>query len=203
MGVNKTSDITGVGEDVLSTAQSAQTGLVTAQLGDVVTEDATSNEAEWYYPPGLVSRPRKPDAKQKAAQVVKIRRSGNDAIVGCRDERIASIIGQLDDGETAVFAPAQGGGVVFFRKDGSIKVQAGSGGATVTVGTDGSVKIGGVSPVALARGDVMQVIIAAIVGSTPSGTETGYAALKLALTSAGYTGVTGGTPFETKDTTAT
>lgn len=156
MGVNKTSDITRVGEDVLATTQSQQTGLVTAQLGDVVTEDVSSNDAEWYYPPGLVARPRKPDPKQKAAQVVKVARSGNDAIVGCRDERVASIIGSLDDGETVVFASASDGAACWFRKDGSVLIKNAQ--TEVEITKDGVVNIGN-DPVALALGSALGQLI--------------------------------------------
>lgn len=162
MGANKSSDISKVGHDVLGTTQSQQTGLVTAQLGDVVTEDATSHDAEWYYPPGLVSRPRKPDPKKKAAQVVAITRSGNDAIVGCRDERVLDIIGQLDDGETAVFAPASGGGVTFFRKDGSIKTQNANG--SVELKPDGTVLVGDDNAATLADGSALNTVIQLLQG---------------------------------------
>lgn len=161
MGAYKTSDIAKVGHDVLSTTQSEQTGLITAQLGDVVTEDATANEAEWNFPPGLVGRVRKPDAKQKAAQVVALTRSGNDAILGCRDERVASIVGQLDDGETAVFASAAGGGVAIFKKDGSITVRNGAGSLSVTVSASG-VAVGGPAAQALAFGSALQVVTEAL-----------------------------------------
>lgn len=133
MSVKNLADVTRIGLDVLTTSLSSITGLVSAQLGNVVTNVATSADAEWYFPPGVVARPRKPDAGSKAAQVVTITRSDHDAIVGCRDPRVASIYGALQDGETAVFASVAGGGVAVFKADGSISVTAGTG-EKVTIG---------------------------------------------------------------------
>ena len=148
MGVNKTSDITSVGDDVLGTAQSTETGLVTAQLGNVVTENAHSNYAEWYFPPGLVSRVRVPDPKKKAAQIVRIRRGSNDAIVGCRDERASLAV---DDGETRLFASASGGADLLLDKNG---------GATLT---SGDIKMGDANAQALTFAQQFEALRQAVI----------------------------------------
>ena len=136
MSVRHLADVTKVGHDVLQATVSSS-GLVTAQTGNVQTSEATADDSEWYFPPGVVSLPRSPDAGSKAAQIVAITRGDHDAIVGCRDERVAAIYGQLDYGETAVFASAAGGGSVIFKKDGSIVVTGG----TVTIGDAGAVSL--------------------------------------------------------------
>lgn len=143
MSVKNLADVARIGLDVLTTSLSSITGLVSAQLGNVVTNVATSADAEWYFPPGVVARPRKPDAGSKAAQVVTITRSDHDAIVGCRDPRVASIYGALQDGETAVFASVAGGGVAVFKADGSISVTNGGGTASVTINANGTANVYG------------------------------------------------------------
>lgn len=143
MSVKNLADVCRIGLDVLTTSLSTATGLISAQLGNVVTNVATSADAEWYFPPGVVARPRKPDAGSKAAQVVTITRSDHDAIVGCRDPRVASIYGQLQDGETAVFASVAGGGVAIFKADGSISVTNGAASASVTINANGTANVYG------------------------------------------------------------
>lgn len=181
-------DIVHIGLDVLTTAISSVTGFVTAQLGDVVSGVAKSDDAEWYFPPGFVGRVRSPDSGTAAAQVVVVTRSDHDAIVGCRDSRVKAIFNTLDVGETAIFASAVGGGVAVFKKDGSIAVTAGDGAASVTIKAGGeidvfgsTVKIGDAGAVALAKATGISVLQAAITGWLPTGTGDG-ASLKTALT---------------------
>lgn len=198
MSANKLSDITKIGHDVLSTTQSQTTGLVTAQLGDVVTEDATSHDAEWYFPPGLVSRPRKPDPKKKAAQVVAITRSGNDAIVGCRDERTLDIYGQLDDGETAVFGSAPDSAVVFFRKDKSLLIKQKE--TQIQITADGVINLGN-DPVALALGSALGQLIS-IMTTFCGGNATALGS-PLSTSAAAITALQALTDYQTTDTNGT
>ncbi len=167
MSPPKISSLFEIGRDVLSTAISAVTGFVTAQVGDVVTAQVTGDESEWWQHVGFVSRPRKPDAGSKAAQVIQIKRSDHDAIIASRDERTKAIYVALDDGETAVFASV-GDAVVFFRKDGSIDV------------TGSAVRIGDTSAVTLAKSQAITDLQAAINGWTAVPNDGG-AALKVAL----------------------
>lgn|SRR5208337_846164 len=160
MAVRKTSDITKVGHDILTTAMGSN-GLITAQTGDVVTGEATANDSELYSAVGVVGRPRKPDAGSKAAQIVAITRGDHDAIIGIRDERVIDIYNSLDDGETVVFASAKGGGFAIFKKDGSITLQNGAGSMVVAISADG-VAIGGPTPAALAFGATVQQFMLAV-----------------------------------------
>jgi hypothetical protein len=153
-------DVARVGWNVLS-AVIDTTGLVTAQLGNAVTQRAKSDADEFFYPPGIVSLPRAPDAGKAGCETAVITRSDHNAIVGCRDARDASIVNglspALDYGETLVFSGA-GGGYTVFRKDKSIQTFAGDGNASVSVKQGGEVdvfasvvKLGdsGATPVAL------------------------------------------------------
>jgi hypothetical protein len=180
MAVRNLADIVKIGSDVLSTTQSTTTGLVTAQLGDVVSEVPSSDDAEWYFPPGVVARPRAPDAGKKAAQVIAVTRANHDAIVGMRDERVQQIVGTLDDGETAVFASAENGGVAVFKKDGSIAVTAGDGSASVTVKNGGIVQVGDSNAAFVAPAKAIKDLQTAINGWMPVANDGG-AALKTAL----------------------
>jgi hypothetical protein len=180
MPVRHLADVTKIGDDVLSTTQSSKTGLITAQLGDVVSETPSSDGAEWFFPPGIASRPRAPDAGKAAAQIVAVTRADHDAIVGCRDERVQAIVGTLNDGETAVFASADGGGVAIFHADGSISVTAGDGSASVTVQNGGTVLVGDTNAVAIAKASAISDLQAAINGWAPVPNDGG-AALKTAL----------------------
>jgi hypothetical protein len=136
MSARHLADIARVGLDVLVAVVDATTGLVTAQLGNVVTQKATSDDDEWYFPPGYVALPKKPAAGTAASQVCIITRSDHNAIVGCRDARDAAIVNglnpALDYGETLVFSPA-GKGYSVFRKDGSVQTFSGDGTASATV----------------------------------------------------------------------
>lgn len=145
MGAKSLKDIARLGYDVLTVVIDGVTGLVTSQLGDVVKQRPVSEDNEWYYPPGYVGIPRKPDAGTAAAQVAVITRSSNGAIVGCRDARDAQIVTAvgLDYGETMVFSPA-GGGYAVFRKDGTVSV-------------------GDATAASVAKGDAMSDLIDALI----------------------------------------
>ena len=199
MAVRDVSDLIFIGLDVLATAVSSTTNLITAQIGDVVKQNVVDPAAEWWQHVGFASRPSRPQSGKQAAQCVVVRRSDNDAVVASRDSASAQIYGQLDYGETAVYS-TDGKGVAVFKKDGSIVVTAGAGGAAITVGTDGSVKIGGASPVALARGDalnqVIQIVITALGGNCVNGAP-------LTTSAAAISALQAITVYQTKDTTAT
>jgi len=158
MGAKSLNDIARAGLDVMLAVIDGVTGLVTAQLGNVVTQKPTSNDDEWYFPPGYVGLPKSPDAGKAASQVAVITRSDHNQIVGCRDARDAAIVTAvgLDYGETLVFSPA-GGGYVVFRKDGSVKVQSGNGEFAATISNTGIAL--GPSPQAVTFGAFTQQLI--------------------------------------------
>ncbi len=157
-----------VGLDVLSTTVSKATGLIVAQIGNVVTSVASGDVSEWWQHVGFVSRPKKPVPGKSAAQVVIIKRSDHDAIIASRDDRSAAIYADLADGETAIFA-SDGSAIIFLRKDGTIEI------------TGGTVKIGDGSAVFLAKASAISDLQTAINGWTPVANDGG-AALKTALT---------------------
>jgi len=157
-----------VGLDVLSTTISKATGLIVAQIGNVVTSVPSGDVSEWWQHVGFVSRPKKPVPGKSAAQVVIVKRSDHDAIIASRDDRSAAIYASLDDGETAVFA-SDGTAIIFIRKDGSIEVT----GTTVKIG-DGGAEF-------LAKALAISDLQSAITGWTPVANDGG-AALKTALT---------------------
>lgn len=145
MTASRVDDLIAVGRDVLSTVLSSATNFILAQIGDVVTSKVSSDNAEWWQHVGFASRPRKPDAGSSAAQVVVVTKGDHDAVIASRDSRVASIYGQLDHGETAVFASI-GGAIAIFKKDGSIEI------------TGGTVKIGDSSAEALAMGAALEAL---------------------------------------------
>lgn len=118
------SAIFGHGLDVLGSTRSDATGLVTVQLGDNVASDgvagqATSQNAEWWQHVGLCSRPARPAAGTRAAQVITLTQSDQDICVASRDSRASTIYGSLKDGETAVYA-SEGQARTIYKADGSI-----------------------------------------------------------------------------------
>jgi len=131
------------GVDVLSTVLDATTKRIFAYLGDVKAEDGDSDRAEWIQWPGFVSRPGKAIAGKSAAQAVRVRCSGGDVIVACRDARTLEMYGQLDDGETGLCAGGPDGtaqGRILIKKDGSVnaytRVGNTSGGAGMVIQID-------------------------------------------------------------------
>lgn len=122
MSVAKISDIIIFGIDVLKTTVNAVTSTITAQIGDVVSQSVTSQDAEWWQHVGFASRPPAPSAGVSACQTVALRRSDRDACIASRDIRGQAIYGNLSDGETCLYAggpKATGQAKVFLRSDGS------------------------------------------------------------------------------------
>jgi hypothetical protein len=146
MAAHHLADIISIGLDVLKTSLSKATNLITAQLGDVVSSEALSDDASWWQHVGFASRPRKPTPGKSSAQVVVVTRSDHDAVIASRDARAAAIYGQLDDGETAVFASVDGGAIIVFDKNG---------GATLT---SGDIKLGDSDAKAVADGAAFEAL---------------------------------------------
>ncbi len=104
MPVKQLSDLFDPGADVLGTIQTDQ-GTIMAQTGDVVGEFVNSDNVEVWGPPGFASRPAKANSGKDAAQAVTINRASNDIIIAFRDIRAGSLVGQLKEGETSIYAP--------------------------------------------------------------------------------------------------
>lgn len=106
---------------VLASIRNEVTNLLSAQLGDVFSEQPESQEAETFQHFGFASRPAKAVAGKSAGQVVTLDRSDRDLIVAERDSRAAQMYANLGDGETAVFASA-GAARMLCKADGSVNL---------------------------------------------------------------------------------
>jgi hypothetical protein len=112
-----------VGYDILTTTVNAVTKKILAQLGDVHRETTDTDNAEWWQHIGFASRPPKPVAKKKAAQAVVIKAADHDIVIASQDLRGLDLYGNLDHGETCIYAPGEDGtgqARVLLKKNGSI-----------------------------------------------------------------------------------
>lgn len=91
------------GDDVLGTTQS-ENGVILAQTGDVVGEEAHSDGAEVWGPIGFASRPAKAKKGESACQAITLEQGSNDICIAFRDIRSATLYGALGEGETCVYA---------------------------------------------------------------------------------------------------
>lgn len=204
-----------IGIGILKTIRDEVTKSILAQTGDEDGEQTDTDNVEMWYPPGYLSRPAKPEAGKQACQGIVIRQSGHDACIATRDIRGQELAGQLDDGETCVYAPgADGNGQArtIYKKDGSIfhytrvgnsTIGAGmamildapnnavsilngagygivvnsdgvtitSGNASLTLGSDGSVRLVGTGPTQvdgsnITLGSIVTPVNTALVGPT-------------------------------------
>ncbi len=118
-------DLFHFGIDILKTVVDATTRTIVAQIGDVVHEVNEGDGAEWIQHIGFISRPGKPVAKKCAAQGWAIRRRGRDVVFASRDLRGLELAGEIDDGETCVYAAGPDGesqGRILIKKNGSINL---------------------------------------------------------------------------------
>lgn len=139
-----------VGVDILTTTVSKLTKKIVAQLGSVEEETTDADNVEWWQHVGFASRPPKPDPKKKAAQAVTIAGGDRDVVIASQDLRGLELYGNLDHGETCLYAAGPDGlaqARVLLKKDGSINIftkkgNAASGtGMGLFVNPDGSVTI--------------------------------------------------------------
>lgn len=157
------------GIDVLSTEVSDQTKRILARTGDNNGGGSShGDDVEWWQHVGFASRPANPAPGEAAAQALVMRQSANDIAFASQDARGLEIYGNLQPGETCVFATgadgkaqaralfkadgsinlftkegnaADGKGMgIFLNPDGSISI-ASHNGAAVLLGTDGSLKL--------------------------------------------------------------
>lgn len=123
MGVLDIGDLFAIGIDILKTTRSTIKNSILAQLGDVVSEQSVSDEAEWWQHVGFASRPSPATKQIEAAQGIAIRGNDRDRVIASRDVRGQQITGNLDEGETCVYACGADGnaqGRAMFKKDGSV-----------------------------------------------------------------------------------
>lgn len=119
------SGIVHVGLDILTTTVNAATKRILAQTGDVVKDATDTDGAEWWQHIGFASRPPKPQAGKQAAQAVVLKTSDRDVVIGSVDQRGLTLYGNLDHGETCLYAAGEGGegqARVLLKKDGSINL---------------------------------------------------------------------------------
>jgi hypothetical protein len=119
----KDDDLFTIGASVLAT-ELADNGVITAQLGDVVSSSvvgAAINEV--WGPYGYYSRPSKPDVGSAACQVIAITGGDRDIVIAARDLRQASVYGNLAEGEICLAAggsDAQAMGKFVMKAEGSL-----------------------------------------------------------------------------------
>jgi hypothetical protein len=111
-----------VGIDVLGTTL-ADNGAILVQTGDVVSNDVEATDGEWLQHVGFCSRPPLAQPGQAAAQCITFNRSDRRVCIASRDLRSADIYGNLDHGETALYAAGPDGtsqARTLWKKDGSV-----------------------------------------------------------------------------------
>lgn len=114
-----------VGLDILTTTVNSATKRILAQTGDVVKDATDSDGAEWWQHVGFASRPPKPQAGKQAAQAVVLKTSDRDVAIGSVDQRGLALYGNLDHGESCLYAAGEDGEAqarVLLKKDGSINL---------------------------------------------------------------------------------
>ena len=122
------------GIDVLTTSVNRVTGKILAQVGSVTEKSvgdgdgvgvAEHDNVEWWQHVGFASRPPKPDAGKKAAQALVMSMGDHDIAFASQDVRALDQYGNLDFGETCLYAPGVDGlaqGRIIGKKDGSVAI---------------------------------------------------------------------------------
>lgn len=98
-------------------------GTIQRSTGDVISNDVEATDGEWMQHVGFCSRPPLAQPGQAAAQCVTFNRSDRRVCIASRDLRSAVISGNLDHGESAVYAAGPDGtgqARSLWKKDGSI-----------------------------------------------------------------------------------
>lgn len=114
-----------VGLDILTTFVNATTKRILVQTGDVVKDATEADGTEWWQHVGFASRPPKPQAGKQAAQAVVCKTSDRDVAVASVDQRGLALYGNLDHGETCIYAAGEDGEAqarALFKKNGSISL---------------------------------------------------------------------------------
>jgi hypothetical protein len=113
-------------EEVFATDRDPDTGAITAQIGDVQNQRVEDNNCPVFQQWGFMSRPATADPASKSgskvgAEAVALRSVDADIIVGGRDLRSTEIAGQLQPGETCVYA-AGGQARLLMKANGSATI---------------------------------------------------------------------------------
>lgn len=122
MAAEQLEDLFDVGIDILTTEITSK-GTLSAQTGDVVAEQVSSANCEWWQQVGFASRPPKPQPGVAACQGVTLNRGDRDIVIATKDLRSQAIYGNLKEGETCLYAAGPDGngqGRVSLKADGSI-----------------------------------------------------------------------------------
>lgn len=112
-----------VGINILNTFVDKVTGTILANTGDVATQTTESDNVEMWGPLGFLSRPSNPAPGKAAAEAVVIRRGDRDVCIAARDQRSQQLAGNLNPGETVMYAGGATGasqGRVLIKADGSV-----------------------------------------------------------------------------------
>jgi len=143
-------DILGTSRDVANEAAGTNTNSITAQAGDVVSQQATEQNVAWRQHVGLCSRPSNAVAGKAAAQGVLLSGSSQSYCIASSDVRGQALYANLQAGETCLYAGgADGNGtaVVTVKANGDA-VMANKFGNTasgqtqfVMLGADGSFRV--------------------------------------------------------------
>ena len=109
--------------DMLGATRDPVTNTLLVQIGSVSEELPECDNAEFWQHVGFASRPAKPEAKKSAAQCLALRFGDRMRTIASRDIRGQAIYGNLDDGETCLYAGGPDGtaqGRLMLKKDGSV-----------------------------------------------------------------------------------
>lgn len=151
MPANELGDLIHIGVEILKTSVSAKTKKILAQIGSNSGDgQGDADNVEWWQHVGFASRPSNPEKGKSAATAVSIRSGGIDAIVASTDVRGEEIKGNLQPGETCLYAAGPEGTAqarVLLKADGSINLFTKEGnessgkGMGIFVNADGSISI--------------------------------------------------------------
>jgi hypothetical protein len=173
--------ILGIGQDILASALSS-TGALLVQLGDLATGITDIDEAQWTQHTGFWSRPASPTqgAGGGACQAYTLKSGDRDIVIASRDMRAAKIPGSLNPGDTCIGCTnPQKPTTVTCGANGNTTIK--SAGGAIELQANGNVTLSGsASSVALSQ-KIDSLITVLTTTYTPSGTETGFAALLAAL----------------------
>lgn len=139
------------GLDVLKTTLSAKTKAIVAQIGDAVNKVVEQDNVVWWQHVGFASRPPRPEAGRRAAQVIVAKAGDHDHAIASRDLRGLDLYGTLADGETCLYGAGEDGtaqGRVLIKKNGNVVIFTAKGntsdgtGVTIQCNSDGTINIG-------------------------------------------------------------
>lgn len=140
-------DVFRVGIGILRTVI-GDTGAILAQTGDAATDSTETDRVAWWQQVGFLSRPSKAEAGKKSAEAVVIRLHGHDISIASRDLRGLELAGNLEEGETMIYAPGETGtgqARILLKANGNIAIFTRSGnaengaGVTIQANADGSI----------------------------------------------------------------